>query len=149
MRRTHQRVARNTHGQSKGSTLAFAILYLQNNLRSNPFLILLLHSLVDYQVPLLPPENVGNASTETSAAKPGAKKDKDVKGSGKKVQEGKGGKGTKASSLGDSPSAAGFGVTAFPPCLILPSLVDVVTTGAKRKVRLFVSKVFSLPTEVP
>ena len=78
------------------------------------------------QVPLLPPQAEGMPLKETAATKSTGKRDKDGKG-GKKGQENKGSKGSKSDPSGEP--SGGLGQTAWPPCMALSSLVDVVATG--------------------
>lgn len=86
------------------------------------------------QVPLLPQEAEGTPLKETSATKSTGKKDKDGKGGVKKGQESKGGKGSKGDPSGE-PSSGGLGHTAWPPCMALSSLVDVIATGNMSQVQ--------------
>lgn len=85
-------------------------------------------ALVHPQAPLLPPEAEGTPLKETLATKSIGKKDRDGKGAGKKGQESRGGKGSKGDPSGE-PSSGGPGHTAWPPCVVLSSLVDVIATG--------------------
>eukprot|EP00752_Nemacystus_decipiens_P002219 g2107.t3 len=79
-------------------------------------------------VPLLPPEAEGLPLKETSATKSTGKRDKEGKGGGKKGQESKGGKGSKGDPSGDA-SSGSLGQTAWPPCVALSSLVEVISNG--------------------
>lgn len=86
------------------------------------------------KTPLLPPEVEGAPLKGTPGPKSSGKKDKDVKGGGKKGQEGKGGKGSKGDSSGD-PSVGALRTTPWPPIEALACLVDVIATGDMPQVK--------------
>lgn len=70
---------------------------------------------------------------EASGPKSGGKRDKEGKGGAKKGQEG--GKG-KNETLREPSSMVLGERTAFPPCLLLPTLIDAVGTGHCSYVRV-------------
>lgn len=90
----------------------------------------------NYQAPLLSPEKEGDTSVGIQPPKkPSKKKDKDMKGGGKKGQDSNGSKGGKSDISGESPVPSG-GRTALPPYLVLSSLVGVIASGGTPLVHL-------------